>query len=25
VEWTQHWPEEDAWLGYNVKVKIDTP
>ena len=25
VEWTQHWPEEDAWLGYNVKVKIDAP
>jgi glucoamylase len=25
LEWTQHWPEEDAWLGYNVKVKIESP
>jgi len=25
VEWTLHWPEEDAWLGYNVRVKIDAP
>lgn len=23
LEWTLHWPEQDAWLGYNVKVKID--
>jgi glucoamylase len=24
VEWTIRWPDQDAWLGYNVKVKIDT-
>ena len=23
VEWTMHWPEANAWLGYNVKVKVD--
>jgi glucoamylase len=23
VEWTLRWPEKDAWLGYNVKVKVD--
>jgi glucoamylase len=23
VEWTMHWPESNAWLGYNVKVKVD--
>jgi glucoamylase len=23
VEWTLHWPEQDAWLGYNVEVKVD--
>jgi glucoamylase len=23
VEWTLHWPEQDAWLGYNVGVKVD--
>jgi glucoamylase len=23
VEWTFHWPEQDAWLGYNVEVKVD--
>jgi glucoamylase len=23
VEWTMHWPEQDAWLGYNVEVKVD--
>ena len=23
VEWTLRWPERDAWLGYNVKVKVD--
>jgi glucoamylase len=23
LEWTLHWPEQDAWLGYNVRVKID--
>jgi glucoamylase len=22
VEWTLHWPDQDAWLGYNVGVKI---
>lgn len=29
LQWTIHWPERgtgpDAWLGYNVKVKVDTP
>jgi glucoamylase len=33
VEWTLHWtdretgqePGQDAWLGYNVKVKVDAP
>ncbi len=23
LEWTMRWPEKDAWLGYNVKVKVD--
>ena len=23
VEWTLHWPEQDAWLGYNMEVKVD--
>jgi glucoamylase len=23
VEWTLYWPELDAWLGYNVEVKVD--
>ena len=23
VEWTVHYPDQDAWLGYNVKVKVD--
>ncbi|HEY1649943.1 MAG TPA: glycoside hydrolase family 15 protein [Terracidiphilus sp.] len=23
LEWTLRWPEQDAWLGYNVKVQID--
>jgi len=23
VEWTLRYPEQDAWLGYNVRVKID--
>ena len=23
LEWSLHWPEQDRWLGYNVKVKID--
>ncbi len=23
LEWTMHWPESDAWLGYNVEVKVD--
>jgi hypothetical protein len=22
VEWTLHWPEQDAWLGYNIEVKV---
>jgi glucoamylase len=24
VEWTLHWPEQGAWLGYNVEVKVIT-
>jgi glucoamylase len=23
LEWTLHWRERQAWLGYNVKVRID--
>jgi glucoamylase len=23
LEWTLHYPEQDTWLGYNVRVKID--
>jgi glucoamylase len=23
LEWTLHWPERNAWLGYNVRVRID--
>jgi len=23
AEWTLYWPEQDAWLGYNVEVKVD--
>lgn len=23
VQWTLHWPEQDAWLGYNIEVKVD--
>lgn len=23
VEWTMHWTEQDAWLGYNVVVTVD--
>ncbi len=23
LEWTLYWPEQDAWLGYNVVVKVD--
>jgi glucoamylase len=23
VEWTMHWPEPDAWLGYNVVVTVE--
>ena len=23
VEWTLRWPDQDSWLGYNVRVKID--
>jgi hypothetical protein len=23
VEWTLHRPQQDTWLGYNVRVKID--
>jgi len=25
LEWTIHWTESNAWLGYNVKVKIEQP
>jgi len=25
LEWTMHWPEQDGWLGYNVKVRIEAP
>jgi glucoamylase len=25
LEWTLYWPDADAWLGYNVKVKVDAP
>src|SRR5579863_6477047 len=24
LEWTMHWQESDGWLGYNVKVKLET-
>jgi glucoamylase len=24
IEWTLYWPQQDAWLGHNVKVKIET-
>jgi glucoamylase len=23
LEWTLHWPEQNAWLGYNVEVQVD--
>jgi glucoamylase len=23
LEWTLYFPDEDAWLGYNVRVKVD--
>lgn len=23
VEWTFHWPQQDTWLGYNVKIRIE--
>jgi hypothetical protein len=23
LQWTQRWPEQDRWLGYNVDVKVD--
>jgi len=23
LDWTLHWPEQDAWLGYNVEVLIE--
>jgi glucoamylase len=23
LEWTLHWTEQDAWLGYNVEVQVD--
>jgi glucoamylase len=23
LQWTFHWPEQDRWLGYNVKVQIE--
>ena len=22
LEWTLHWTEENAWLGYNVEVQV---
>ena len=25
VEWTIHWPQRNAWLGFNVYVKIELP
>ena len=24
VQWTMHWPEHDRWLGYNVKVEVES-
>jgi glucoamylase len=23
VVWTLHWPEQSAWLGYNIEVKVE--
>ena len=23
AEWTLHWPQRDAWLGFNVRVKTE--
>jgi hypothetical protein len=23
LEWTLHWTEQNAWLGYNVEVQVD--
>jgi glucoamylase len=23
LSWTQRWPEQDSWLGYNVDVKVE--
>ena len=23
LEWTLHWTEQNAWLGYNVVVKVE--
>jgi glucoamylase len=23
LQWTQHWTEQNAWLGYNVEVRIE--
>ena len=23
VEWTLYWPEQTAWLGYNIEVKVE--
>jgi glucoamylase len=23
LQWTLHWTEQDAWLGYNVEVQVD--
>jgi len=25
IEWTLHWTEQNAWLGYNVVVQVETP
>jgi hypothetical protein len=23
LQWTLHWTEQNAWLGYNVEVQVD--
>jgi len=23
LEWTMHWPDQNSWLGYNVKIKVN--
>jgi glucoamylase len=25
LQWTLHWTEQNAWLGYNVEVQVDEP